>query len=154
MKGEIYNYILYSKIGTGSTSNKSFFVDWGRMPESRYKMTFTCSCQSFTIDDTTEQPSVFINELGISNNILCPSPTSSGGLNSGFIGTLSTVINDSGTDNQQLTTIHANPPSFLRSKPREYTITVRIHKNTAVLNANYEVMDNYTMILSFEQLDD
>lgn len=154
MKGEIYNYILYSTIGTGATNNKSYFVDWGKMPESRYKMTFTCTCQSLSIVDANDQPSIFINELGISNNVLCPPPTSSGGLNSGFIGTLSTVINDSGTETQQLTTINANPPSFLRSKPRENIITVRIHKNTAAITANYDNMHNYTLILSFEQLDE
>jgi hypothetical protein len=151
MKGEIYNYVLYSKIGTGTTSNKSYFINWGNMPDSRYKLTFTCACQELTISNTSQQPSVFINELGVSNNILCAPPTSSGSYNSGFIGTLSTLIHNG---DQQLTTINANPPSFLRSKPRENIITVRIRENTETINTDYDVMDNYTMILSFEQLDD
>ena len=39
MKGEIYNFILFSDIGTGTVANKYFFVDWNRLPESRYKLT-------------------------------------------------------------------------------------------------------------------
>ena len=28
MKGEIYNFVLFSDIGTGTVANKYFFVDW------------------------------------------------------------------------------------------------------------------------------
>ncbi len=42
MKGEIYNFILHSDIGTSTTvASESFFVDWNRLPESRYKLTFS-----------------------------------------------------------------------------------------------------------------
>ena len=41
MKGEIYNFILHSDVGTGtSVAAKSFYIDWNRIPNSRYKLTF------------------------------------------------------------------------------------------------------------------
>ncbi len=37
MKGEIYNFVLFSSIGDGTVANKSFLIDWSILPESRYK---------------------------------------------------------------------------------------------------------------------
>ena len=52
MKGEIYNFILFSDIGTGtSVPAKSFFVDRNRLPDSRYKLSFTFT--SSTLVDAT-----------------------------------------------------------------------------------------------------
>ena len=42
MKGEIYNFILHSDIGAGtSVASETFFIDWNRIPNSRYKFTFS-----------------------------------------------------------------------------------------------------------------
>ena len=32
MKGEIYNFILHSDIGTGTVASKSYFVNWNILP--------------------------------------------------------------------------------------------------------------------------
>ncbi len=86
MKGEIYNFVLFSDIGTGtSVANKFYFVDWGKLPESRYKLTFNFTSSSFT-PSTTFDAMLYINEIGCSNNIICFSSTGSTAQNAGFIG--------------------------------------------------------------------
>ena len=50
MKGEIYNFILHSDVGTGtSVASKTYFIDWNRIPESRYKLTFSFTSSSLAI---------------------------------------------------------------------------------------------------------
>ena len=46
MKGEIYNFILFSDIGTGTVASKSYFIDWNRLPESRYKLRYPSTYRS------------------------------------------------------------------------------------------------------------
>ena len=88
MKGEIYNFILHSDIGTGTTvASKTFFIDWNRIPESRYKLTFSFTSSSLAIA-TAFDAILYINELGCSNNTTCMAQFGSTALNSGFIGIL------------------------------------------------------------------
>ena len=50
MKGEIYNFILPSDIGTGtSVASKTYFIDWNRIPNSRYKLTFSFTSSTLTL---------------------------------------------------------------------------------------------------------
>ena len=55
MKGEIYNFVLFSSIGDGTVANKSFFVDWSILPESRYKLTFSFASSNLTISQRQNQ---------------------------------------------------------------------------------------------------
>ncbi len=55
MKGEIYNFVLFSSIGDGTVANKSFFVDWSILPESRYKLTFHLHRQRLLILQLTKR---------------------------------------------------------------------------------------------------
>ena len=53
------------------------------------------------------------------------------------------------------TSIIDNPPSFLRSRPRDNQIIVNIRQNLATQTTAYTPLPTrYTLILSFEQLDD
>ena len=53
------------------------------------------------------------------------------------------------------TNITDNPPSYLRGRPNANQITVRIHRNNAIIETDYTPLpDKYTLILSFEQLED
>ena len=60
MKGEIYNFVLFSAIGDGTVANKSFFIDWSILPESRYKLTFSFVSSTVAIA-TTFEAMLFIN---------------------------------------------------------------------------------------------
>ena len=151
MKGEIYNYILHSDIGVGtSVANEYFFVDWSRLPESRYKLTFSFTSSTLTIA-TTFDAILYISELVCSNNITCMPPSGSSAYNAGFIGILR---NYTATTYLETNTMD-NPPSYLRSRPRDNQINVRIHQNLSTTGTDYTPLPaRYTLILSFEQLDD
>ena len=150
MKGEIYNFILHSDIGVGtSVANEYFFVDWSRLPESRYKLTFSFTSSTLTIA-TTFDAILYISELGCSNNITCMPPTGSTAYNAGYIG----FLRNYGA-NYIDCTINDNPPSYLRSRPSDNQINVRIHQNLATTGTDYTPLPaRYTLVLSFEQLDD
>ena len=149
MKGEIYNFVFYSDIGSGTVASKSYFVDWGRLPESRYKVTFSFTSSTLTVA-TTFDGMLFIPELGCSNNTIVSSSTSNGAYYNGFIGLLrnySTNYIENG--------ILDNPPSFLRSRPNSNQISVHIHQNTSAIQTAYTPLPaRYTLVLSLEQLDD
>jgi hypothetical protein len=151
MKGEIYNFILHSDIGTGtSVASKTFFIDWNRIPNSRYKLTFSFTSSTLTIA-TAFDAILYINELGCCNNTTCMAQFGSTSLNSGFIGILR---NYTATTYLETNTID-NPPSFLRSRPNTNQITVNIRQNLATqITAYTPLPTRYTLILSFEQLDD
>ena len=151
MKGEIYNFILHSDIGVGtSVANEYFFVDWNRLPESRYKLTFSFTSSTLTIA-TAFDAILYISELGCSNNITCMPPSSSMAYNAGFIGI---IRNYTATTYLETNTID-NPPSYLRSRPRDNIINIRIHQNLSTTGTDYTPLPaRYTLVLSFEQLDD
>ena len=85
MKGEIYNFILFSDIGTGTVANKYFFVDWNRLPESRYKLTFSFTSSTVTLS-TTFEATLYISELGCCNNTVVFAPSGTSAYTAGFIG--------------------------------------------------------------------
>jgi hypothetical protein len=72
-------------------------------------------------------------------------------LNSGFIG----ILRNYTATTYLETNIIDNPPSFLRSRPNTNQITVNIRQNLATqITAYTPLPTRYTLILSFEQLDD
>ena len=151
MKGEIYNFILHSDVGTGtSVANKTYFIDWNRIPNSRYKLTFSFTSSTLTIA-TAFDAILYINELGCCNNTTCMGQFGSTSLNSGFIG----ILRNYTATTYFETSIIDNPPSFLRSRPNTNQVTVNIRQNLATqITAYTPLPTRYTLILSFEQLDD
>ena len=154
MKGEIYNFILHSDIGTGSSvAAKSFFIDWNRIPDSRYKLTFTFTSSTITAS-TTFDAMIYINELGCCNNTTCMAQygSTSASLNSGYIGF---IRNYAASVVYLETNITDNPPSYLRSRPQDNQINVKIIQNLSTTETAYTPLPaRYTLTLSFEQLDE
>jgi hypothetical protein len=71
--------------------------------------------------------------------------------NAGFIG----IIRDNTNMGYLSTNLTDNPPSYLRGRPNANQITVRIHRNNAIIETDYTPLpDKYTLILSLEQLED
>ena len=150
MKGEIYNFVLFSTIGDGTVANKSFFIDWSILPESRYKLTFSFASSTLA-NSTTYEAMLFINEIGCCNNIVCMRPYGSTANNAGFIG----IIRDNINMGYLSTNLTDNPPSHLKGRPNANQITVRIHRNNALIETDYSPLpEKYTLILSLEQLED
>ena len=149
MKGEIYNFILFSDIGTGTDASKSYFIEWNRLPESRYKLTFAFTSSTLTVA-TTFDGMLYVPELGCVNNTIINSPSGSNAYYNGCIGLLRNYSTNYIENN-----IYDNPPSFLRSRPASNQIVVHIHQNTSAIETAYTPLPaRYTLILSFEQLDD
>jgi len=149
MKGEIYNFILYSDIGTGTVASKSYFINWNRLPESRYKLTFAFTSSTLTVA-TTFDGMLYVPELGCVNNTIIYSSSGSTSYYNGCIGLLRNYSTNYIENN-----IYDNPPSFLRSRPASNQIVVHIHQNTSTIETAYTPLPaRYTLILSFEQLDD
>jgi hypothetical protein len=151
MKGEIYNFILHSDIGSGtSVANESFFIDWNILPESRYKLTFSFTSSTLTIA-TTFDAILYIAELGCRNNITCMPASGSVAYNAGYIG----ILRNYAATTYLETNIMDNPPSYLRSRPSDKIINVKIIQNLSTTETAYTPLPaRYTLILSFEQLDD
>jgi hypothetical protein len=151
MKGEIFNFILFSDVGTGtSVANKCYFVDWNRLPDSRYKLTFAFTSSTVTLS-TTFEAMLYISELGCVNNTIVFDPSGIKAYNQGYIGILRDSTNAAYI---QANTID-NPPSFLRSRPTANQINIRIHQNLSTTGTDYTPLPTrYTLILSFEQLDE
>ena len=151
MKGERLNFILHSDIGASTTvANESFFIDLNILPESRYKLNFSFTSSTLTIA-TTFDAILYIPELGCRNNITCMPASGSIAYNAGYIGFLR---NYSATTYLE-TNITDNPPSYLRSRPSDKIINVKIIQNLATTETAYTPLPaRYTLILSFEQLDE
>lgn len=150
MKGEIYNFVLFSDIGTGTVANKYFFVDWNRLPDSRYKLTFAFTSSTVALS-TTFEAMLYISELGCVNNTVVFDPYGSKAYNQGFIG----ILRDSTNASYIQANVIDNVPSFLRCRPSTNQINIRIHQNLSTLGTDYTPLPaRYTLVLSFEQLDD
>jgi len=151
MKGEIYNFILFSDVGTGtSVATKSFYVNWDRLPDSRYKLTFAFTSSTLTVA-TTFEAMLYIPELGCVNNTICFSQTGNAAYNAGCLG----LLRDSTNAAYIQANIIDNPASFLRNRPSTNQINVKIRENLSTTETDYTPLPTrYTLILSFEQLDE
>jgi hypothetical protein len=99
----------------------------------------------------TFEAMLFINEIGCSNNIVCNGPFAFQGYSGGYIGILRDNVNELFLGSS----ITDNPPSFLRARPTANQINVKIHRNNASLGTDYAPLPaKYTLVLSFEQLND
>ena len=113
-------------------------------------LTFSFTSSTLTIA-TAFDAILYINELGCCNNTTCMAQFGSTSLNSGFIG----IIRNYTATTYLETNIIDNPPSYLRSRPWDNQITVNIRQNLATqITAYTPLPTRYTLILSFEQLDD
>jgi len=71
--------------------------------------------------------------------------------NAGYIG----ILRNYTATTYLETNIMDNPPSYLRSRPSDKIINVKIIQNLSTTETAYTPLPaRYTLILSFEQLDD
>jgi len=152
--GRIYNYIFNASFGSGVNNNKSFFVDWDRLPDNKsFKLTFTFSTLQ-TNNLFTQLPNLYCN-LGQNYDILVNS--NGDNLRGGYLGFLQPIGFSTGAGVTTYTGFMANtttnPPIFLDRRPQNTQVTIEIKSSTSTNTAYLTSLSDYTLVLSFEELE-
>lgn len=151
--GKIYNFILESAIGTGITnSGKSFYIDWGRLPQGKYKVSFAFNSAIINTQNTAIA-NIFVDLGQGSNTYIAQGPTASSSYRHNYLGFL--LATGTGVGNYLYCDAFTNPAIYIDQIPTNNSVTVEVHKNTGSLEANYDIPDigPYTLVLNFEKQD-
>ena len=141
----IYNIVLESSIGVGTSNNtRSFYIDWGRIPESAYKVTF-CFNSATVATAYTGIANVLV-DIGQTQNIIVGSTNAS--YKNNYLGTLS------GSPANFSSIVSTNPPVYISCRPKNNNITVQLVTPAfAPFDTTIPDMGVYTLVLSFEKLN-
>jgi hypothetical protein len=148
--GKIYNIVLNSTQGTVNTDTRSvtYYFDWSRLPQKRYKLSFVFQTALFT--STNVNLCNIYADLGQTNNFLAG--TDSGGFN--YLGTAR--FSGTGANSWLYSDENFSPTHHLEGPPSSNQFTVSLLNNnlgrTAFTATTYP--SNYTLILSFEEVDE
>ena len=147
MAKRIYNVVLQSAIGDGTTtSNETFFYDWTQIPDVPYYLTFSFMCAVGGLS-SNQVPSIYI-DLSQSNNQLATSQFSGQIAYKGqFLGNLMYAVIS--TNNYVYAENTSNPPTYLNGRPRSNNFTVGIYSTLAVEYT--PTVGAYCLILSFRE---
>ena len=150
--GKIYNIILESSVGTGaSNANQSYYIDWGRLPDGPYKITF-----AFRTTETAHLNATVANifvDLGQGmNTVIAQNPSASSTFRSDYLGFL--FVTGTGNGHILFCDTTTNPPLYIDQKPNNNNILVEVHTNTAPFTTDFDAeVGQYTLILSFHKQD-
>ena len=150
--GKIYNIILESSVGTGaSNANQSYYIDWGRLPDGPYKITF-----AFRTTETAHLNATVANifvDLGQGmNTVIAQNPSASSTFRSDYLGFL--LVTGTGNGHILFCDTTTNPPLYIDQKPNNNNILVEVHTNTAPFTTDFDAeVGQYTLILSFHKQD-
>ena len=151
--GKIYNFILESTVGNGAANYaKTYFIDWGRLPQAKYKVSFAFT--SAVVNPASATIATIFVDLGQgSNTFIAQNPSATSSYRHNYLGFL--LATGYGAWNYFWCDTKTNPPVYIDQIPTNNCVFVEIHKNTAPFEANYDAPDvgQYTLILSFEILD-
>ena len=158
-KKRIYNFCLNSNFGGATPATSStFFVDWSRMPEGEYKVSFTFTSEATATDLTAVSNAVIYLDLGQASTSIIESSASlsSNAYRSGFLGCLRPASFTTGgvTVTDYITFLYAdtntNPPVYILNRPRNNSVSVDIHTGSTTTTTNYSPIGAYVLTLSFE----
>ncbi len=150
--GKIYNIILESTVGTnGSNANKSYYIDWGRLPDGPYKITFAFRASESNHLNVTVA-NIFVDLGQGMNTIIAQNPSASSSYRSNYLGYL--FVTGTGNAHMLFCDTTTNPPLYIDQKPNNNNVLVEINTNTAPFNTSFGgEVGQYTLILSFEKQD-
>jgi hypothetical protein len=149
--GKIYNVILNSNFGTGAlTNNKSYCVNWSNIPDDK-KLKLTWSFTS---------SSNFAYNPGLINYVFCdigqPEQifATNNSLRNARYDCLGSMKLTASTGKYAIFACdtRANPPLFLDKRPSNNILTITIVTGNIIQTQPAINPDNYTLILSFEEL--
>lgn len=150
-KGKIYVFVFQSAIGTGTSLNENFYVDWSRIPNKPYKCTFTFASALFDVNGGAV-PNVFMDLAGEATlfannaNVIVNS-------RAGYLGMLR--VTGHGANNWIYADTTTNVPTYLDSRPFNNNVNVLIQANSGNQTTPYFAAPaQWTLNLSLEQLED
>jgi hypothetical protein len=150
--GRKWNFVLNSAVGQeGATAgiDESFFIDWSRIPDKPYNLTFAFACAGSTIT-ITSLVNIFV-DLGQQSQMAVSSADS--GV-CGRVGYLGKLNYSSGGVNQNLrAAVTDNPPLYLESRPVNNIVKVELFRNDGTGNFYSPLVVNYTLQLCLEEID-
>lgn len=146
--GRIYNILFNSAGGTGTVESKTYYFDWSKLPDGKYKGMFNFVSAAHT---TTKTCANIFMDLGAELSYPAMGPTGSQLTNGYFyIGNVrATAVGANAHIYAEQTT---NCPFYLLSKPSNNQITIRILLND-VGQSSYTPDCVYTLNLCLELLD-
>ena len=148
MAKRIYNVVLQSAIGDGTTtSNETFFYDWTQIPDVPYYVSFTFASAVVALTSTGQVASLYV-DLSQSNNQLATSQSSGPVAYKGqFLGNL--LYGLVGANNYVYAESNTNPQTYLNGRPKSNNFTVGIY---SIPTTEYTPVPGlYSLILSFQE---
>ena len=147
----IYNVVLQSSIGLGGAASEQFYYDWSQLENAEYKVSFSFSCPTIALTNTAI--ATIYKDLGQSQNKIAQAQNTSSTIYKGsYLGSL--LYTPYGAAAGYLyADVSTNPLTYLAGRPRNNNFLVEIHNNTAG-NVDYApAPTQYTLILSFEKIE-
>lgn len=160
-----YNVVLNSLNSTletiaNDTWNKSYYIDWSaRMPEGKYRLSFTFISEGNKITAFQTIPVVYSNIVSSASNSILPQALVY--QNTNILGTLyPTSIHTPSDGCCFRADLTSNPPIYLNNRPFDNLFNVQIFNNSvpplsyldeATIPANIGI---YMLILHFELLQE
>jgi hypothetical protein len=149
--GKIYNIILNSNFGVGAGgANKTYCVNWCNLPDNKkFKLTWSFTCSTATYSNFGIINYVFC-DLGQSNQFFATTTNNLTNKRYDFLGSLKPNVI---TNKYSVYTCNteSNPPIFLDRKPNNNIINVLVTGGSLITGGVNTF--NYTLILSFEELE-
>jgi hypothetical protein len=150
--GRKWNFILNSAVGQEGTVagiDETFFIDWSRIPDKPYELTFTFACAGSTIT-ITSLINIYV-DLGQQSQLAVSSADSQV---CGRVGYLGKLNYSSGGANQNLRAgTTDNLPLYLESRPSQNNVKVELFRNDGTGNFYTPLVVNYTLQLCLEEID-
>ena len=149
MVKKIYNVVLQSAIGDGTTtSNETFFYDWTQIPDVPYIVTFAFMSGFIALVSVGQVASLYV-DLSQSYNQLALSQSSAQNAYRGqFLGNLMYAV--VAANNYLYAENNTNPETYLNGRPRNNNFAVEIH---SMPTTDYTPFSSvYCLILSFHEV--
>ena len=148
--GKTWVFVFNSDIGAGNSLSEQFYVDWSRIPDKRYKVTFTFMSSAFAVTNTN-LVNIFI-DLSSSSTIIAQNLNVLTSNRVGYLGTL--WWSGSGANNYLRAQTVDNVPIWLDSRPTNTNVKIEMKDNGATQTNPYDtVIGPYTLTLCLEEQD-
>ncbi len=149
MVKKIYNVVLQSAIGDGTTttSSETFFYDWSLIPDVPYIITFSFMSGAIALTSVGQIASLYVDLSQSYNQLARPQSSAQSAYRGQFLGNLMYAVVSA--NNYLYSENNTNPPTYLNGRPQSNNFTVEIRSAPTV---DYGPPSGvYCLILSFQE---